>query len=130
MKIKLLIVTCILFLMVGAIIVANTRFWDSKRIEKIDSANITKGDSEKSVVAWLVSSGTSFTRVVNTGGNFQKRQEIKDSKLNPNSLTSVIATASKQGFWPDDLYFTQVYFFFDKQGKLIKYDVLSTYAGI
>ena len=29
MKIKLLIVTCILFLMVGAIIVANTRFWDT-----------------------------------------------------------------------------------------------------
>ena len=95
MKIKVLTITCILALIVGAISISNTRFWDSKRIQKSVAANVSKGDSEKFVVAWLTASNMAYTRAANNNGSFRKKQEVKDSGLNPNRISSVVATASK-----------------------------------
>ena len=99
-------------------------------MERLIKSGISKGDSEKKVSSQLSKLGIKYSRIKASDGGLTKRQEVKDSGLNPKIIKMVIVGESKQGFMPDDRYYTQFFFFFDYKNELIKYDVLKSYAGI
>jgi hypothetical protein len=107
-----------------------SRFWDSKRVEKAVQADIPTGSSEQFVLKWLSQSGISYRKITNTGNTFSRQTVVQASRINPKRISTLIIGSTREGLTPDDLYKVDVCFFFDKQGKLIKYDFHKMWDGL
>jgi hypothetical protein len=110
--------------------IVRSRFWDSKRIEKSVSANILVGSSEQTVVEWLESNRIEYRKTSNVDIGFGQERMIQVSGINPKRMGSLVIGSAREGLPFDDLYKIDIYFFFDKQGRLIKYDFDKLWVGL
>jgi hypothetical protein len=123
---KFIIAIFILAMIIATGKVIQSRFWDTERIEKSVRSEVSIGSTKESVVEWLSKSGIAQQHV--TPANSKMWQE--DTGLTAKQLQSVVIGKTKEGYPLADLYYIFVYFYFDKDNKLIRYDFQKVWAGM
>ena len=135
MKSKIFVLFVLLTL--GAILLVNqisrSRFWDSQRIEKSVKSEIRVGSTKKFVTNYLAKNGIPYRQIHDINSSSNRQQVIKNTGLNSQrmqSLSGVIIGQTREGFTPDDLYNVEIYFFFDKNEKLVITKFFKVWRGI
>lgn len=123
---KLIIAIFIFATIIATGKVIQSRFWDTERIEKSVRSEVSIGSTKKSVVEWLSKSGIAQQDV--TPANSKMWQE--DTGLSAKQLQSVVIGKAKEGYPLADLYYIFVYFYFDKDNRLIRYEFRKIWAGM
>lgn len=103
-----------------------SRFWDTERIEKSVRSEVPIGSNRDFVVGWLYKSGIAQQYVTSASS----KMIMEDTGLTAKQLQSVVIGTTKEGYPLADLYNIDVYFFFDKNNKLISYNFRKVWAGM
>ncbi|MEO6908223.1 MAG: hypothetical protein ABI210_10065 [Abditibacteriaceae bacterium] len=123
---KLIIPIFIFAMIIATGKVIQSRFWDTERVEKSVRSEVPIGSTKKFVVEWLSKSDIDVQHV--TPANSKMWQE--DTGLTAKQLQIVVIGTTKEGYPLADLYNINVYFFFDKNKRLIKYNFSKVWAGM
>ena len=108
----------------------DSQFWDDKRVEKHIRANIAKGDSQQTVLRAIKSCGMRHNTYTSAQKNLAYQLQDAPTKFNPTQVETLIWADTKEGAIPTDNFVILVYFYFDKQNKLIKYDFHKIWNGL
>lgn len=124
---KFIIALCIIAVVLIAGKVIRSRFWDTERIEKSVRSEVPIGSSEKFVSEWLRESGIPQEQITKANSKMLKN----DTGLTSAQLKNVIIGGVVQEGYPfADLYNIEVYFFFDKNKKLVSYNFYKVWSGM
>ena len=108
----------------------DSQFWDDKRVEKYVRTNIVNGDSQQTVMRAIRACGMQYKNYSVAQKNLIYQLKDAPSKFTTTQVDSMIWADTKEGAIPTDNFNISVYFYFDKQGRLIKYDFYKTWNGL